>query len=310
MNLWESIRQLARKKRTEIDLLAKGENAEDLLAAIAVVTNIPCVGLPADDPLLYGAEAVLDPESERIWYNREVDPPLLIVYKIHEYAHYWIEGQIVACNHPDLAARLSEEKSPLGVDRVESYSPKERREAQANVYAREFLLPAERLRNWFIQERWSASKIAQYVGVPESLVFHQLTDVLLLPTIPEKQARFRHTLGAGGLAVFFSLVLVVTGALEMFHYVPTPPEAGPSVQTITYFVPLGGLGEVGKNMMALEYEDSILVVDCGLMFPDDEMFGIDFVIPDIAYLEERKSELLAKKEEIEQASANQEESTK
>lgn len=187
MNLWESIRQLARKKRTEIDLLAKGENAEDLLAAIAVVTNIPCVGLPADDPLLYGAEAVLDPESERIWYNREVDPPLLIVYKIHEYAHYWIEGQIVACNHPDLAARLSEEKSPLGVDRVESYSPKERREAQANVYAREFLLPAERLRNWFIQERWSASKIAQYVGVPESLVFHQLTDVLLLPTIPEKQ---------------------------------------------------------------------------------------------------------------------------
>ncbi len=57
------------------------------------------------------------------------------------------------------------------------------------------------------------------------------------------------------------------------------------------FIPLGGLGEVGKNMFALEYEESILVVDCGLMFPDDEMFGIDFVIPDISYLEERKENI-------------------
>lgn len=61
------------------------------------------------------------------------------------------------------------------------------------------------------------------------------------PTIPEKQARFRYTLGAGGLGVFLSLVLLVSGALLMFYYVPTPAEAGISVQTITYFVPLGGL---------------------------------------------------------------------
>lgn len=61
------------------------------------------------------------------------------------------------------------------------------------------------------------------------------------PTIPAAQARWRYTLGAGGTAVFLSLVLVVTGALEMFYYIPTPAEAALSVQTISYTVPFGGL---------------------------------------------------------------------
>ena len=51
-------------------------------------------------------------------------------------------------------------------------------------------------------------------------------------------------------------------------------------------IPLGGLEQIGMNMTALEYEDSILVVDCGLAFPDDDMLGVDMVIPDVTYLEE------------------------
>jgi quinol-cytochrome oxidoreductase complex cytochrome b subunit len=61
------------------------------------------------------------------------------------------------------------------------------------------------------------------------------------PTIPALQARWRYTLGAGGMAVFLSLILVVTGLLEMFYYVPTPEGAAISVETITTFVPFGAL---------------------------------------------------------------------
>ncbi|MFO0862955.1 MAG: ribonuclease J [Candidatus Saccharibacteria bacterium] len=58
-------------------------------------------------------------------------------------------------------------------------------------------------------------------------------------------------------------------------------------------IPLGGLDKIGKNMMALEYEDDIIVMDLGFMFPGPDMPGIDYIIPDTTYLEERKHKIRA-----------------
>jgi ribonuclease J len=58
------------------------------------------------------------------------------------------------------------------------------------------------------------------------------------------------------------------------------------------FIPLGGVGEIGKNMYVIEYEDSIIVIDAGLKFADQSMPGIDFIVPDIQYLEKNREKVL------------------
>ena len=58
-------------------------------------------------------------------------------------------------------------------------------------------------------------------------------------------------------------------------------------------IPLGGLGEFGMNMTAIRYADAILLVDCGMMFPDSELLGVDLVMPDLTFLKENQSQILA-----------------
>src|SRR5579872_2752345 len=70
--------------------------------------------------------------------------------------------------------------------------------------------------------------------------------------------------------------------------VPDPPE-----EPYVRIVPLGGCGEIGRNMTLIETNNDMIAVDCGLMFPDDDMFGVDIVINDFSYLRERADKFRA-----------------
>jgi len=71
-------------------------------------------------------------------------------------------------------------------------------------------------------------------------------------------------------------------------YRPEPVPIDAPGEPAIRLIPLGGLGEIGLNMMLVEYGSDIIAVDCGLLFPDDEMPGVDFAIPDFSYLREHR----------------------
>ena len=73
----------------------------------------------------------------------------------------------------------------------------------------------------------------------------------------------------------------------------TVKRAPTTSQEVLRVIPLGGIGEIGKNMTVFEFGDEIIIVDCGLAFPEVEMYGIDIVIPDIAYLRDKRDKVKA-----------------
>ena len=188
MSHWDEIRRRARERRAAVLREAGGDpSAESLLAAAERLTGFKRVSLPAGDSLLDGAEAALDHEMERVWFNREVEPDLARFYQAHEYAHLWLHPERGDQSESGLDPEAIEEPLPVGVNRVDGYGPEELREREANVFAREFLLPTDVLSQWYKADKAGAIETAERLGLPEGLVMQQMARALLTPEITSTQ---------------------------------------------------------------------------------------------------------------------------
>jgi superfamily I DNA/RNA helicase len=131
---------------------------------------------PAGDALLSGAHAVLDLEAASIWYRADATPADRLVYLAHELGHLNLHylGRDTggcSCDAQDL------DDDPLLLGSV-GYGPRQRRETEANVWAREFLLPVPVVRRLFADSALTAPEIARRCALPLPLVYHQLVESL------------------------------------------------------------------------------------------------------------------------------------
>jgi DNA helicase-2/ATP-dependent DNA helicase PcrA len=192
MSHWaDLLRQQARAQHSILLRESGGDaSAAGLLAAAARLTGIHPEPVPAGDAMLDGeAQAVLDRAAESIFYNAEADPSILLLWLAHEYAHLWLKhGDCTRCRAEQIDLEASDEDIPLGVALVEGYSPEERREREANVYARELLLPCTLMREWYLSDGLGGAEISARTGLPEPLVYHQFTQALLTPERDESAA--------------------------------------------------------------------------------------------------------------------------
>lgn len=182
MEGFDTVRALARRMHEEVCAQTGGKkSAAELLDGATAITKIARQPVPDDDPVLCGAEAVFDPSVPAIFFKMGVSVEQAAFYQAHEFAHYFLDSATGACSASDIDVTMPEEPIPLGVQRVEGYGPRERRECQANVFAREFLLPCGEVRRLFSKERLSAAQMAECLGVPIGLVHQQLSRALLVP---------------------------------------------------------------------------------------------------------------------------------
>ncbi|MDT4896444.1 MAG: ATP-dependent helicase UvrD/PcrA [Acidobacteriota bacterium] len=189
---WSHIRAQARLRHREVQAYAASAaphtataalNAAQLLAYTETLTGLVRIPLASGDPLLYGAQATLD--DGFIYYNAEITPWLALYYQAHEFAHHWLHNGGSLCSDEDVDYTESEDKSLYGEGRIEAYGPHQRSEMEANVFAREFLLPGYELRRWYVEENLNAAQISERSGLGLDFVLHSLAYALLAPNIEE-----------------------------------------------------------------------------------------------------------------------------
>ena len=159
-----------------------------LVNAAAYQLDLELAWLNPGDPALKNARALFDEQSGMICceeVDSHVERALLVA---HEIGHVEIHARLSICTVDDINPSRSTEAAPIGLQRVEDYGVRERRELQANIFAREFLLPRAMASRLHTEERLTATEITERTGLPSALVRQQLFDALLLPEVSEPMA--------------------------------------------------------------------------------------------------------------------------
>ena len=187
MDTLELVRRRARSRRAAA--LGDGDDPPpvgwQVVSAAARQQGYDLFELEPDDALLGGAEAMLDRGVEAIFFNGAVSEDLAATLVAHELGHLDLHAGTTLCGAAEVDASAPDEPASAGVRRVEGYGARERQELQANVYARELLLPREISRTLFLDRRFKARDIAATCQLPLELVRQQLCESLLTPEPPE-----------------------------------------------------------------------------------------------------------------------------
>ena len=185
MEAFESIRDSA--ARLQDELVSSGVDALKPLALVEAAIRqlgLELFWLAAGDPALKGSRALFDEQSGSVCCEAVDDPGERALLVAHEIGHARVHAISSSCGADDIDPSRSTEAAPVGLQRVEDYGVRERRELQANVFAREFVFPRALARRLYLDEGLRATAIADTTGLPKNLVRQQLFDALLLPTPP------------------------------------------------------------------------------------------------------------------------------
>lgn len=182
MNPFESARLGASKLRSELDALGVdlALSGFELVQATCAAFDINLRIVKPGVPLLKSADATINVVKKWIMVRRDVPDEIKAFLIAHELGHWRLHPKTTGIVEVNQGA-LTGEGETNGVKEVESYGSRERQELQANVFAREFLLPKTLARQLFLVDKLSGTTIAKERELPNELVCLQLYDAVLLP---------------------------------------------------------------------------------------------------------------------------------
>lgn len=190
MKSFETIRDLA--AQLHLELVQKGANPqapESLIAHAITHFDLELTFLEPANPALKGAKALFDEQSGTICAAKIGSPAERALVVAHEIGHLVAHAQSCSCAEADIDPSRSTEAAPVGLQKVEDYGVRERRELEANVFARELLLPRFLAARWYVEDGDGAAGIASRSGLPLPLVRQQILDAVLLPKIEAEEPK-------------------------------------------------------------------------------------------------------------------------